>query len=54
MALLRCLDRLANIRRSPLFGALEAWPQMFARMRDAKVGWPHFSTPQQMTDVVLI
>jgi cytochrome c2 len=27
-------------------------PQMANRMRQAKVSWPHFSTPQQLSDVV--
>ncbi|HTT62942.1 MAG TPA: cytochrome c [Bryobacteraceae bacterium] len=27
-------------------------PQMFARMRQAKINWPRFSNPQQMSDLV--
>ncbi len=27
-------------------------PQMFARMRQAKIAWPRFANPQQMSDLV--
>ena len=27
-------------------------PQMFSRMREAKMAWPRFNNPQQMTDLV--